>query len=154
VEKVIYTIGYEASDLNDFLTTLKNAGVQIVLDIRALPHSRRAGFSKTPLSNALKEKGIEYTHLRGLGNPQKLGAPPAGDFHESFTAHMQTDAAQSDLRKAVDIASEKPACLLCYERKPEECHRTIVVKHVIERTGQKIENLFIEKGGAVQLGFI
>jgi uncharacterized protein (DUF488 family) len=144
MQPVIYTIGYEASDLKDFILTLKNAGVETLIDVRALPVSRRPGFSKTTIKNALEQAGIEYVHLRGLGNPAKFGE--TGRFED----HMKSEAAQIDLKKAIEIAQMKPSCLLCYERKPEECHRNIVVKHLIRQTGQKIENLFIEKGGIYQ----
>jgi len=65
----IFTIGYEGATVPEFVATLGSAGVQRVIDIRALPNSRRPGFSKTPLRNALAEADIDYVHLRALGTP-------------------------------------------------------------------------------------
>ena len=65
----IFTIGYEAATMADFLAALTAAGVTRVIDVRALPLSRRPGFSKTPLKNALAEAGIDYVHLKALGTP-------------------------------------------------------------------------------------
>jgi uncharacterized protein (DUF488 family) len=152
VVKTVYTIGYEGSGLNPFLATLKNAGVAVVIDIRALPLSRRPGFSKTPLRDALQKEGIEYVHLRGLGNPQKLGAVPGGDFYTMFETHMETEAAQKDLAQAVSIAFEKPSCLLCYELDHKECHRDIVVDHLIRESGQHPIHLRVTDG-SVQTAF-
>ena len=65
----IFTIGYEATTMGEFLAALMDAGVERVIDVRALPLSRRPGFSKTPLKAALKEAGIDYVHLKALGTP-------------------------------------------------------------------------------------
>ena len=65
----IFTIGYEGVTQGEFLAALEGAGVARVIDVRALPLSRRPGFSKTPLKNALAEVGIDYVHLKALGTP-------------------------------------------------------------------------------------
>ena len=65
----VFTIGYEAVTQSDFLAELKRAGVAQVIDVRALPLSRRPGFSQTPLNGALADEGIGYVHLRALGTP-------------------------------------------------------------------------------------
>ena len=67
----LFTIGYEAATLPDFIATLTHTGIELIADIRALPLSRRAGFSKTPMKNALAESGIDYIHLRDLGTPKE-----------------------------------------------------------------------------------
>jgi len=65
----IFTIGYESATVPEFLEALRAAGVEQVIDVRAVPNSRRPGFSKTPLRNALAEAGMDYVHLRALGTP-------------------------------------------------------------------------------------
>ena len=65
----IFTIGYEGATQGEFLAALEAAGVKRIIDVRAVPNSRRPGFSKTPLRNALAEAGIDYVHLRALGTP-------------------------------------------------------------------------------------
>ena len=65
----IFTIGYEATTMAEFLAALNEAGVERVIDVRALPLSRRPGFSKSPLRAALAEAGIDYVHLKALGTP-------------------------------------------------------------------------------------
>ncbi len=65
----IFTIGYEGATVAALLAALTQAGVERLIDVRALPVSRRPGFSKTPLSAALAEAGIDYVHLRALGTP-------------------------------------------------------------------------------------
>jgi uncharacterized protein (DUF488 family) len=65
----ICTIGYEGGTVDAFLRTLREAGVELVLDIRAAPVSRKKGFSKNQLAAHLAHAGIGYRHLRGLGTP-------------------------------------------------------------------------------------
>src|ERR1043165_4235477 len=67
----IFTIGYEGATVGEFVAALQKAGVERVIDVRALPLSRRPGFSKTPLKGALAEAGIEYVHLKALGTPSE-----------------------------------------------------------------------------------
>src|SRR5262249_48296198 len=67
----IFTIGYEGASVAAFVAALREAGVALVLDIRAAPVSRKKGFSKTPLAQHLSEAGMGYRHLRGLGTPKQ-----------------------------------------------------------------------------------
>src|SRR5215207_9030672 len=70
--KKLFTIGYEGAALNDFVRTLKMAKIDILLDVRELPMSRRKGFSKTALGGALTEAGISYRHEKELGSPKTI----------------------------------------------------------------------------------
>ena len=66
-----FTVGYEGRTLDEFVQLLLAARVERVVDVRALPLSRRRGFSKTPLKCALAAQGIEYVHVRAAGNPYR-----------------------------------------------------------------------------------
>lgn len=129
---MLYTIGYQGSVQANVLATLKAAGVRHLLDIRAVPQSRKAGLSKTLLGGSLAEIGISYTHLRGLGTPKPgRDAARAGKtalMHQIFNAHMRTPEAQFALEQARALAAATPCCLLCFERDHRECHREIVAE--------------------------
>ena len=120
----IFTIGYEGATIPAFVAVLREAGVALVLDIRAVPASRKKGFSKTPLAAHLDEAGIAYRHLRGLGTPKRgRDAAHGGDreaFERIFLAHMEEPEALLDLGAALARALEQPSCLLCLERDPEK----------------------------------
>ena len=64
------TIGYEKATLDDVIGRLQAAGVELLIDVRAVAASRRAGFSKTLLAATLQAHGIDYLHLRALGTPK------------------------------------------------------------------------------------
>ena len=126
----LFTIGYQGTTLDAVTAALRAAGVTHLLDIRAVPQSRKPGFSKTLLSGTLAAAGIGYTHLRALGTPKPgRDAVRHGDvaaMHRIFLAHMQQPDAQVELQQARAAAAAAPCCLLCFERDHTECHRAIV----------------------------
>ena len=127
----IFTIGYEAATMVEFLAALKRAGVERVIDVRALPLSRRPGFSKSPLKAALAEAGIDYVHLKALGTPADGRTAARAGKHDDL---QRIYAAQLDLPEAIvqaeqmrELAADKPSALLCYERDPAGCHRSLLL---------------------------
>ena len=130
----IFTIGYESVTVGEFLAALKSAGVERVIDVRALPLSRRPGFSKTPLKAALAEAGIEYIHLKALGTPAEgRSAARAGrhaDMARIYAGQLELPEAMAQSAQMLDLAAEKPSALLCMEREPGHCHRTLLLEAV------------------------
>ncbi len=139
------TIGYERASLDDVIAGLKAAQVEIVLDVRAVASSRRAGFSKTLLAASLNEAGIDYLHLRALGTPkagrQAARAGRIDEMRRIFQDHMQEPEAQLALARAVEVAAERRAALLCYEADASGCHRRIVAEDIRERIGCPVVDL-------------
>ena len=130
----IFTIGYENATVGDFLAALEQAGVKRIIDVRAVPNSRRPGFSKTPLRNALAEIGIDYVHLRALGTPADgRAAARAGrhaDLERIYAGQLELPEAIAQGAQMVALAEEKPSAVLCYERDPAVCHRTLLLDAV------------------------
>lgn len=130
----IYTIGYEGATMAEFLTALKAAGVTRVIDVRALPLSRRPGFSKSPLKAALNEVGIEYVHLKALGTPADgRSAARAGkqkDLERIYAGQLDLPEAIVQAEQMRELAAENPSALLCYEREPAQCHRSLLLNAV------------------------
>ena len=130
----IFTIGYESTTVPEFIAALQSAGVKRVIDVRAVPNSRRPGFSKTPLRNALAEEGIDYVHLRALGTPADGRAAARAGRHEDleriYAGQLEMPEAIAEGAQMIDLAKEKPSALLCYEREPSGCHRTLLLDAV------------------------
>jgi uncharacterized protein (DUF488 family) len=144
-ESALFTIGYEGLVQDQLLDLLLANGVRTLLDVRAVPLSRKAGFSKTVLGASLVARGIRYLHDRRLGTP-KPGRDAARrgrseTMQAIFETHMQTAAALEGLSDAVQLARAEPICLLCFEREPHDCHRSIVARLIHGRTGQPIRHL-------------
>lgn len=139
------TIGYEKATLDEVIGRLQAAGVEIVVDVRAVAASRRAGFSKTMLAATLAAHGIDYLHLRALGTP-KAGrmAARAGRYDEMraiFTVQLETPEAQLQLAQAAEVAAERHAALLCYEGPAIHCHRAVVAERLREAMGCEVVDL-------------
>ena len=140
----IFTIGYENATMGDFIGALTSAGVERVIDIRAVPNSRRPGFSKTPLRNALAEAGIDYVHLRSLGTPADGRTAARAGRHEEleriYAGQLELPEAIAESAQMLAMADEKPSALLCYERDPEHCHRSLLLGAVAPDA--KVSHLF------------
>ena len=139
------TIGYQKASFAEVADRLKQAGVEVLMDVRAIASSRRAGFSKTLLAGGLRAVGIDYLHLRDLGTPKPgRDAARAGRTDEMraiFGAHLQTASALGALEHAIEVADNRRACLLCYEADPFCCHRLMVADRIAARTGAAIIHL-------------
>lgn len=139
------TVGYEAATFPQVRDALLASGVRLLLDVRALPASRKPGFSKRLLAAGLAEAGIGYVHLQPLGTPKPgRDAVRRGDvatMQALFRAHMTADRPQAALAEAAALARATPACLLCFERDHRTCHRLLVAEMVAAQTGQAVTHL-------------
>lgn len=148
----IATVGYEGSTPEDFDRTLVEAKIDCVVDVRAVPVSRKRGFSKTALRDRLEDSGIAYLHFRALGDPKPgRDAARAGNweaFRRIFFAHMETPAAQSELTQLRELLSERRIALLCYEADHTQCHRAIVTALLAPRANLDVDHLkVVVRGG-------
>jgi uncharacterized protein (DUF488 family) len=145
IRSPIFTAGYEGRVQDELLDRLVAAGVAVLLDVRAVPMSRKPGFSKRLLAASAEARGIRYVHLQPLGTPkpgrQAARAGQAEEMARIFGAHMATAPAQAALGAARDIVVAAPTCLLCFERDPHFCHRRIVADILVATTRQTIEHL-------------
>jgi uncharacterized protein (DUF488 family) len=139
------TIGYAAATQAAVIDCLRTANVEVVIDVRAVASSRRAGFSKTVLAASLAEAGIDYVHLRALGTPkagrQAVRAGRVAEMERIYEAHLKEPQAQIELARALEIARERSAALLCYEAEALHCHRRIVAGRMSETETFVVEDL-------------
>lgn len=128
--KSVFTIGYEGTDIDRFLRTLQVVGIEAVADVRAVPLSRKKGFSKNALRIRLEEVGIKYLPMSALGDPKPgREAAKAGDFatfRQIYSAHVDRPDSASVIAELAKTAERTKVCLLCFERDPKTCHRLIV----------------------------
>ena len=145
--QTLMTIGYQGATPDGFRRALQTAGVELLVDIRAVASSRRPGFSKTKLAASVEDAGIDYLHLRALGTPADGRAAARSGKHAEmraiFLAHMATLDAQSALADLASIVrSGRRVCLLCFETDPAHCHRNIVAAQLAELLPLEIVHLF------------
>lgn len=143
--KRLFTIGYQQTPPKAVLDELENAGVKLLVDVRAVAASRRPGFSKKQLAAGLNERGIGYLHFKDLGTPTEGRlAARAGDqktLTSIYAKHLKTPQAKQEMAELAGLVDKAgPVCILCYERDHRECHRRFIAE-IIEECGVKIENL-------------
>ncbi|WP_338468367.1 DUF488 domain-containing protein [Novosphingobium sp. ZN18A2] len=131
----IWSIGYEHSSLPQVIGALVAARVEVLADVRALPLSRRPGFSKTALAAAARDAGIEYRHFKPLGTPADgRAAARAGDhaaLERIYAGQLELPEAIAAGAMLADLAAEKRVAMICVERDAACCHRTLLRKAML-----------------------
>ncbi len=141
----LFTIGYEGATQAEVIARLKAAGVETLVDVRAVAASRRAGFSKTLLGESLRAEGVDYVHLRALGTP-KAGREAAKkgyirEMRAIFAEHMAEPAAQLQLEQLKALAGETRVAMLCFEADHAGCHRAVLAERLAAEDGFEVINL-------------
>jgi uncharacterized protein (DUF488 family) len=137
----LFTIGYEGRAVDELIAILSAHRIERVIDVRELPLSRRRGFSKTPLGDALRAAGIDYVHMREAGNPYRRlkDTIPRGKLLAKYRAHLaRADAAVASV--AAQVRGRRVA-LLCYEADPADCHRSLLAPRVAKRARLTVRDL-------------
>jgi uncharacterized protein (DUF488 family) len=137
------SVGYEKHrEVSAFAQTVAGAEVELLIDVRELPISRRRGFAKTALAAALADAGVDYLHLRSLGNPKefrdlyKSGQVEAGrSAYERFLLEERRE----DLSGLAKILAERRCALMCVEDDPEVCHRQVILDALASPVGCGLE---------------
>jgi uncharacterized protein (DUF488 family) len=140
----VFTVGHGVRPLDELVSTLREAGVERLVDVRRFPGSRRnPQFNQGPLVDALAEAGIAYRHAVELGG-RLSGEPGEEEFgcirvaaFRSYAARMRTDAWQSAL--AAEVAGPG-ACFMCAETAWRSCHRRLIAELLTAR-GHEVVHL-------------
>ncbi|KHS48420.1 DUF488 domain-containing protein [Novosphingobium subterraneum] len=131
----IWTIGYEQATVPAVMKALREAGVEVLADVRALPLSRRPGFSKSVLAANARDAGIEYVHFKALGTPAEGRAAARRNDHATleriYEGQLELPEAIAAGARLADMASERKVALLCYEREAHGCHRTLLRQAIL-----------------------
>lgn len=141
----IYTIGYEGATQAEVIAALAGAGVKLLADIRAVPLSRRPGFSKNVLAAGLREAGIDYVGLKALGTPPE-GREAArkhdlAKLADVYGRQLELPEAALQAAQLAEMAQERPTALLCFEREPGCCHRSLLTAAALP--GAEVIDLFV-----------
>lgn len=125
----IYTIGYEGLSSENFFGLLRENAVDLLIDIRDLPLSRKKGFSKNALASNSRLNGIDYLHVQALGCPKEIRHQYRADknwlnYSIRFFDYLRTQ--KEALVSVSKLVSEKTICLMCFEKDFLFCHRSYV----------------------------
>ncbi|MEO7320713.1 MAG: DUF488 domain-containing protein [Nitrosospira sp.] len=140
----VFTIGYEGLNIDAFMSLLAENDIDMVVDVRELPLSRKPGFSKNALANVLNLSGRDYVHMVNLGCPKPVRDRYREDgnwkrYTEEFLKHLKSqDEAISELSA---LATSSNCALLCYEADSNFCHRSMVANAVKNYCGARVTHI-------------
>lgn len=138
--------GYEGRSVEEMISTLRTWGASTVIDVRLNPVSRKPGFSRKSLSAKLQEAGIDYVHMRALGNPTdnrpgfaEPGSARADAAHVRFNEEvLGTEEAQTSLSEIERLSERGLVVLLCFEATASCCHRSLLMDALHSRALQAV----------------
>jgi uncharacterized protein (DUF488 family) len=142
----LFTLGYQKRGLQEFVDILREVSIDVLIDVRETAWSRKRGFSRPTLPRALEAAGIEYLHLRSAGSPRELRAK-AQSHEESLTLYRDYLARHTTLVDEFDAlvaglhVQGKRVCIMCYERHPDDCHRSILAAEWQSRGDRQVAHL-------------
>ena len=142
----VFTVGHSNTPICTLLEILERAGIQLLVDVRQYPMSRRnPQFNSTALADALAEQGIEYVNRRSLGgrrtpSPDSNNAGLSNPAFRGFADHMQTPEFSEALDQLIEDAEDRPTAIMCAEALPFGCHRSLISDALVGR-GVKVSHL-------------
>lgn len=144
----LFTVGYESTSIDQFVEFLAQKEIDIVVDVRKNPVSRKKGFSKNRLAQNLSDKGIEYLHLPSLGVPTEWRRKAKAKIitrQKMFQEYVKKvlPKERKDINLIRKLLREKKTCLLCFETDPSDCHRRYVSDEV-RRLDKKVKVVDLE----------
>lgn len=144
----VFTIGHSTRPLADLVAALRAHGVRQLIDVRTVPRSRHnPQFNKDALGKALRNRRINYRHMKSLGGLRRARADStlnAGWRNASFRGfadYMQTAEFAAGLRALLAIAAKRPTAVMCAEAVPWRCHRSMIADALVAR-GAPVRHLF------------
>jgi uncharacterized protein (DUF488 family) len=138
----VFTIGHSTHALTEFVALLSRAGVEMVVDVRRLPHSRHnPQFDREALAGSLPAAGIAYRPMPALGGRRRRpkGAPPSpnglwrNESFRNYADYALGEAFRTGLDELCDLVAERPLALMCAEALWWRCHRRIIADHLLAR---------------------
>lgn len=132
----IYSVGYEGMTVESLVDRLAGAKVTTLVDVRLNPISRKPGFSRKRLTEALAVAGIEYLHEKDLGNPQdnrESFRTGDGEMGRERMRAMLEHGSGPALDRLVERAGGERIAVFCVEREQDRCHREVIINMAVEK---------------------
>jgi uncharacterized protein (DUF488 family) len=141
----VYTAGYEGKSVDAFFNHLLKNGIQLIIDVRANPVSRRYGFSKNRFSDIAERLGLDYRHMPNLGIPSKYRVDLSGfDSYQRLLKKYEQEMIPkigNEIEEVCKLMVRTPAVLVCFERDVRCCHRSRLADAVSRKIGLKVKHL-------------
>lgn len=136
----VFTVGHSTRPLDEFVALLDGFGVEVLVDIRTVPKSRRnPQYHQDALAVSLPSAGVEYRHLAGLGGLRRPAKDsPNGawrnDSFRGYADYMGTPAFEDALEELIGLATDRVTAIMCAEAVYWRCHRSLVADALLVRS--------------------
>jgi uncharacterized protein (DUF488 family) len=143
----IFTVGHSNRSIKEFLSILQSKKLKLLVDVRLIPKSRHnPQFSQSRLKKKLKQNGIEYIHLPGLGGRRRplkntLNAGWRSSSFRGYADYMQTTEFKKNLSRLISLSKRKRLVIMCAEAVPWRCHRSLIADALLVKK-LKVDDLF------------
>ena len=135
----IFTIGHSTHPIGHFIELLQANRISQLIDIRTIPQSRRnPQYNSDALAASLRAARISYSHMKDLGglrHPRRdsINLGWRNDSFRGYADYMQSEEFSTAVRRAIELAHERPTTLMCAEAVPWRCHRSLVSDALVAR---------------------
>jgi uncharacterized protein (DUF488 family) len=143
---MIHTVGHSNHPIERFLFLLQRHGITAVADVRSTPYSRfNPQFRREPLQEALAGAGIQYVFLgEELGARSRDPGCYDAEGRVSYAKLARTDLFRKGIERLKTGMSDFRVSIMCAEREPLECHRTILVARELVREGVDVAHILAD----------
>ncbi|MEO1607021.1 MAG: DUF488 domain-containing protein [Pseudomonadota bacterium] len=143
--RIIYTIGHSTQPVERFLALLARHRVEAVADVRSSPYSKHAPqFCKEELSVSLKDADVAYVFLGKELGARTNDASCYVNNVVSYEKLARTSLFRSGIQRVEEGCKRFRIALMCSERDPTECHRTILVSKILNERGAQIQHILFD----------
>lgn len=126
--KNIYTIGYSTFEIDEFVATLKLYHITALSDVRSSPYSKfKPDYNREPLAKKLKENGIQYVFLGDNLGAKSEDRSMYKNGIVDFELISKSDNFKKGVKRLIDGSEKYTIALMCAEKDPLECHRSILI---------------------------
>lgn len=143
MNEVVFTVGHSTHSIDTFLGLLDLHGISAICDVRSSPYSRfNPQYNKDALSNSLREHGIKYVFLGKELGARSNDPSCYSDGRVQYGALAQTELFRSGIKRVrVGVERGYRMALMCAEKDPLDCHRTVLVARNLEREGFNVSHI-------------
>lgn len=139
--RTLYTIGHSTRTIEQFVGLLREHGVELLVDVRRFPGSRRhPQFGSAALAASLAQAGIAYAHAEALGGRRSSEAGAASpntawrnDAFRAYADYMATPEFRAALDRLVAHSEARTTVMMCAEAVPWRCHRRLITDALLAR---------------------
>lgn len=138
---VLSSVGYEGTIPKEFFSTLKANDIQVLIDVRENPVSRKKGFSKNALRQSAEQNGIKYYHFPLLGSQREIRKEYRSNnnwiwFSNQYNTYLESQ--ENEIERLFDVIWQENCCLMCFEADYTLCHRSLLIEHLQEESEQPL----------------